>query len=182
MYFFHWSGLIFEHVSKFDSKFLSNMTTDLLNFDDIFINLRFVDEIKYPLLLWFLLCEKWVGLNSCSSIYGVNVYVLSEKWVGLNSCSSIYGVNVYVLCEKWVGLNSCSSIYGVNVYVLSERWVGLNSCSSIYDVNVYVLCERWGRLNSISSMHNVNVYVTTMGRHGPSVNGGVVSTPSISEI
>ncbi len=26
------------------------MTADLLNFDDIFINLRFVDEIKYPLL------------------------------------------------------------------------------------------------------------------------------------
>ncbi len=54
MYFFHWSGLIFEHISKFDSKVLSNMTTDLLNFDDIFINLRFVDEIKYPLLIDYL--------------------------------------------------------------------------------------------------------------------------------
>ncbi len=51
MYFFHLLGLIFEQVSKFDSKFLSNMTTDLFNFDDIFINLRFVDELKYPLLV-----------------------------------------------------------------------------------------------------------------------------------
>ena len=87
-----------------------------------------------------------------------------------------------MLCERWGGLNSFSSIYGVMVYVFCERWGGLNSFSSIYGVMVYVFCERWGGLNSLRSMHGVNVYVTTMGSHGPSVNGGIVSTPSLSVI